>query len=330
MALAAVVVLALSPARAQTWRTAIDGQVRVAGSGSLPSDVTVRLEAAEGTYLSQQYVGTSGRFRFDGLERGLYRIVVTAEGFQTVSQEVDMSWEASKNPVIFLVPVVKKKLVPDPADTPTTTDLAAPKNARKAFEKGARALHAGRPGEATDHLAKAVAEYDCYARAHTALGVAHSMARRFDAAESAFRKAIQCDGGFLEPHLQLAVLLNAVRRYRECDKTLQQALRRFPSEWRFYYQLGIAGDGAGEYAKAEQHFLKAQEINPDVPPEFHLRLADVYVNWKKFDKARAEMEAYLRLEPNGQFAPATRQMLEHLETAGGPNPSDELAAPPQP
>jgi hypothetical protein len=70
----------LAPART------IDGRVRLVGHGPLPLDVTVRLEEAEGVYVTQQFVGNDGRFRFDDLKGNMYRIVVTARGIRQCSK----------------------------------------------------------------------------------------------------------------------------------------------------------------------------------------------------------------------------------------------------
>jgi tetratricopeptide (TPR) repeat protein len=241
---------------------------------------------------------------------------VTAKGFQTVSQEIDTHWEASRRPTIYLVPLAKKNSPQATPPTVSVTELAAPKRARKEFEKGAQALQKGKTKEAREHLEKAVAEDPCYARAQTALGVALSMQREPAAAESAFDKAIKCDAGFLEAYVQMAVLLNSQAKYKQSQAMLDEGLRRFPNEWRLHYQLGITLDGSRNYETAEKEFLKAQSLEPAVPPEFHLRLADVYLNWKKFDRAHAELEAYLRAEPNGRFAEPTRGLMHRMESEG--------------
>ena len=78
----------------------------------------------------------------------------------------------------------------------------------------------------------------------------------------------------------------------------------------------MAASGAGQFQEAEQAFLKAQSINPSLPPESHLKLADVYLGWKQYEKARAEMQAYLVAEPSGRFAGETRILMKRLESSG--------------
>jgi tetratricopeptide (TPR) repeat protein len=224
-----------------------------------------------------------------------------------------MTFGFTQQPVVCLVPIDTKKPPPLPE---TVTDLAAPKQARREFERGLRELGVGKLEEARKHLEKAVGEDPCYARAQTALGVTLTRQQQWADAESASRKSIKCDGGLLQGYLQLAVLLKSRKKYPESAAVLEQGLRQFPHEWRLHCQVGDVETAVGEYADAEQAFLKVQALNPELPAAFHLRLADVYQKWKKYDKAQAEMEAYLRADPNGQFAQATRTALREMQASG--------------
>jgi len=311
-----LIVLSTLPTRCQTESLSIQGQVRTTDGSPLPSDVAVRLEQAEGVVVARQFVGNSGRFEFSNLAVGLYRLIVTAKGYQTVSQDVDMRYLASRFPDIYLAPLVAKKTGSLSASTASATDLSAPKKAQKEYEKGERALQSGGPEQARSHLEKAVAEYPCYARAQTTLGVALSMLRQFSLAEAVFKKSIECDAGFLEAYVQLAILLNVEGKYADSKLNLEQGLGHFPDDWQLHYQLGVAYDGAKDYEKAEEEYLKAQSINPTPPAELHVKLADVYLKRKEFEKAYAEMQTYLRLAPNGEFAEETKSLMKKMESAG--------------
>jgi tetratricopeptide (TPR) repeat protein len=304
----------------------LSGQVRTADNSPLPQEVRVRLETDGGALSAQQIVSADGRFRFLTVQGNSYRIVVIAKGFETVHQEVGEEWGADHSPTIYLVPSGKK----DAPSTEAATDLAAPMQARKEYEKGSRELESGNLQEARKHLEKAVAEDPCYARAQTGLGVTLGMQHQLAAAESAFHNSIKCDGGYLEAYLQLAILLKGQKKYKDCETVLEQGLRRFPGEWRLHYQLGNAKDGSGDYEAAEREFLTAQTLNAELPTEFHLRLADLYRNWKKYDKARAEIETYLRLDPHGSMAELARQMMQQFEASGAVAPGRNQADPAKP
>lgn len=308
--------LNVPPAQCQNTSLSIQGQVRTGDGTPIPADITVRLEQAEGVVVAQQFVGTDGKFEFTELKGDLYRLVVTAKGFQTARQDVDMHFLASRFPKIYLLPPNQKESASPSSSTVSASDLAASKKARKEYEKGHAALQSGNYEEARGHLEKAIAEDPCYARAQASLGVALGMQHLFAPAESALKKSIACDAGFLEAYIQLAILLNVENNYAENEAGIQEGLRHFPSEWQLYYQLGIAERGAGQLDKAEQAYLKAQSINPAVPPEFHVKLADVLLRQKKYQKAYAEMQAYLHTDPDGRFADETKSLMRRLESSG--------------
>jgi len=290
----------------------IQGEVRMTDHKPLPSDTKVRLQQTDGRPPAEERVDSSGKFEFGELTRTAYRLTVTAEGYQTVIETIDMTFGVTQQCVVQLVPIVTKTPPPPGA----VTDLAAPKRARREFERGSRELEGGKLEAARKYLEKAVAEDPCYARAQTALGVTLTRQQQWAEAEAAFRKSIKCDGGFLEGYVQLALLLRGQEKYEECSATVAQALRLFPNEWRLHYQLGKAKQSLGDYATAEQEYLKARALNATPPPGIHLQLAVLYRSWKKYDSAQAEMEAYLRADPNGEFAELTRKMLRDLQASG--------------
>jgi tetratricopeptide (TPR) repeat protein len=297
----------------------LDGQVRTADHSPLPKNLRVILETSQGTFSDQQFPGADGRFRFLTVQGNKYRVVVTADGFQRATQNVDDDWGASHSPTIYLVPSGTRNAAPA---VDLASDQAAPKHARKEYEAGDRALQAGNFPEAQKHLERAVSEDACYARAQTALGMALAMQHQMAGAESAFTRAIQCEGGLLEPYLRLALLLKSENRYPQCASLLEQGVRRLPEEWSLHYQLGNAQAALGDYAGAEQELLKAQTLNASAPAEIHVRLAEVYRDGKQYDKARAEAATYLRLDPQGPMAEAARKMLEELRASGAVNMVD--------
>ena len=314
--LAGFLVLGVSRTLSQQRTLSIQGQVHSGNGTPLPDDVTVRLEAAEEVSVTQQYVGANGKFEFDNLKGGLYRLTVTAKGYKTATQDVDMHYFASRYPNIYLLPEDTKVAAAPSSHTVASTDLAAPKKARKEYEKGLRSLQDGNSADARSHLEKAVEDYPCYARALASLGVALCMQNQFAPAETTLRKALTCDSGYLEAYIQLAILLSAQGKFAESQADLQAALGHFPGEWQLYFQLGSAEGGAGKFAEAERAFSKAESLNPALPPEFHLKVAALYMKWKQYFQARAEMQAYLAADPTGRFSAETRNMIKRLESSG--------------
>lgn len=298
------------PGRAQGPENSIQGHVRTTTGGPLPSVVRVRLEVANNITVDQALVGSTGTFGFYNLKDEYYTVVVTAEGYQPATWQVDMHYLASRFPMVYLIPAGKKKKSPPP--DMSTTDLAAPKKAVKEYVKGHKAFEAKDLRTARAHYEKAVAMDPCYARALTELGVVQTMQHDFHAAETSLKKSIKCDGGFLEGYLQMQILLDMEKKYAEGESTLQKGLRVAPNDWRLHYGLGIERQHLGKYQQAIDEYLKAQSLSSSVPPDVHIRLADAYLELKDYNQAYTEMQTYLKVDPNGPFANQTRSMLQRL------------------
>jgi len=307
----------------------LSGQVVTYTGQTIPSGVTITLETESGERAAQTPANTEGRFELASLRKMHYRLTVTAEGFETWQQDIDLGRGANQYTVrITLTPLKRVKEVPAPA--PSLTDDQAPKTARREYEKGSRALTARHLDEARAHLEKALAEFPCYARAQTDLAVILTERRELQSAEAALRKAVQCDPGFPDAYAQLGQLLNAEKKFAESADLLQDGLRRSPSAWQFYYQLAIAHFGLKQYSQAEEEYLKVQSLNAMAPADLHVKLADVYLKESAYDKAYAQMQAYLQAEPQGRFAAKIKAIMRQMESSGALRAPPTQAAQPPP
>jgi len=277
--------------------------------------VMLRLENVGGSLVDQRVAGSDGRFEFDGLTRSQFRLRADAPGCQPLVQDVDLTG-ICENVYIDVVLSPLAKVAAPASEVSSLTDESAPKKARQEYEKGSRALQEQKLDVALEHFKKAVAQYPCYARAHTDLARVYVLQSHLPEAEAALKKSISCDGGYLEAYTRLAMLLNGTKRYAESEKVLGEGLRRAPSSWSLYYQLGTTHSGEGELEKGVEDYLKVRALKPLAPSELHVRLADLYHRMKAYDKAYAEMQAYLQDDPNGRFAARTRAVMHEMESSG--------------
>lgn len=309
------------------WQYGGGGTVRIEGRvyaerGQNISNARVHLQSEEGDELFSTAVTPAGRYEISGLRRATYQITATADGYETYQETIDLTRSGSH----LIVDIVLSPKLGGPAGPPPSlTDASAPRAARKEYEKGAKALAANRIPEARSHFAKAVEEYPCYARAETALALFFIADHEVVEAEAALKKSIQCDAGFLSASLKLGELYNLERKFPDSVRVLEDGARRDPGLSTFHYQLGAAYYGAGDNARAEEEYLRAEQLTPPPPAEIHVKLADVYSREKAYGKAYAEMQAYLRAEPTGQFAARVRKVMQQMESSGAV-PADSAAA----
>lgn len=290
----------------------ITGQVRSVQGQILRAGVEVRLETTGGTLIERQPCDSDGRYQFPGLSQANYRLVVTAEGYQPHQEDIDLT----SSPRLWTVNVYMNPLAKTESAPPSANDAAAPKDARKNYEKGVQALEGKHYGDARRHFEKALSEYPCYARAHSNLGVVAVAEHNLEEAEQNFRQAASCDAGYVDAYLKLGQLFNLEKKFLESEVALLEGSRRSPGAWQFYYELGTAQYGLGHYQEAEELYLKAQSFNADMPAEFHAKLANLYVSLGGYDRAYREMEAYLKADPQGSYAESIRKAEARMRSAG--------------
>jgi tetratricopeptide (TPR) repeat protein len=291
----------------------LQGQILTREGQVIPSGVTVSLETVQGQMMGTRIADAFGNYVFEGLAAGTYHLTVSADKFQVYEQDVDIDFRQVMYTVnVYLTPLNKTEVKVAPA----LTDEAAPRTARKEFEKGKHALDADKMPEARRHLERAVAEYPCYARAQVALAQVNLHDRNVDSAEAGFKKAIQCDGSFLDSFSELAQLYIVEKKFAESESILNQGMRLSPRAWFFRYQMGQAHYGMQKYSESVQDYLGAQALHPEMPAKFHIKLGTAYLRTNAYDKALAEFQAYLRLEPNGQYAPVARETSERMLKGG--------------
>ncbi len=298
----------------------LQGSVRVAHGGTVSQGVAVRVVDERGDTIAEQPVTTAGQFSFSFLPKRPCVVLVTGEDYEPFSQSIDLGRGAS---IFFLnvtlTPRSERQTKPSPPVA--RTDLAATKEARKEFEAGARALQSRKLRQASTHLEKAVGLYPCYARALADLGLVNIGEHKSAPAEAVLRKAIECDPDFIDSYIELGELLNADKRYAESRPVLEEGIRRSPGSWQFFYQLGVCYFGMGKDGEAEQAYLKAQSLGTNLPAEIHIKLADVYVRQKAYDKAYAQMQAYLDADSKGPFAARTKNVMSQMAAAGVVSPA---------
>jgi tetratricopeptide (TPR) repeat protein len=307
--------LQLEVALGQQSTVYLEGEVRTDAGATPSSGVKVRIETDEGNLIAEQPANSDGAFHFENLPKMNCRLVVTADGFEPHQEPLDLRYGSIQNfRNITLRPVhkVKESL----ASAPARSDDLAPKNAKREYEEAERELAAKNFDGAKAHLANAVKEFPCYARAQTDLGTILEARRDLAGAEGALKKARECDPDYIDSYIVLGHMLNSQKRFADSEPILQEGMRRSPGSWQFYYQLGVAHFGLGQYSKAQSEYQKVLELNPIPPPEFRVKLADLELKEKAYDKAYSQMQEYLKAEPNGRFAPRVKSIMEQMKASG--------------
>jgi tetratricopeptide (TPR) repeat protein len=287
--------------------------VRYANGGRPAEFVIVRLEYLRGGLINQVTTDRSGKYVFSGLNPDQYIVTAHAPGFKEARHTVDLQTATSE--------YVLLQLVPTESDSPSgTTSYATPlvanvpSEARKEFEKGRTDLLEKKKIESgLRHLEKAINLYPDFLEAQLLLGTAYMDAKRWDKAEQALRRALELEPQTAAAFFALGELYLQQGRATEAEKPILDGLK-LEDSWQGHFALGKTYWALGDATRALPHATRAHELKPDFP-QVHLLMGNVLLRQREPQRALAEFEDYLKLEPDGPFAAQTRQLVERIRQA---------------
>jgi Tfp pilus assembly protein PilF len=325
LALTALLEVYPASAMADQAKARVAGQVTTSNGKTIPFGVNVELQAPGGQTAGKQPADSSGHFKFDYVPKKDYTLLVTADGYQPATQDVDLRYGDQLFVTIRLTPL-DHKLKEDRGTVTSVEDLKVPAHAKRQYIKGDRAFKAQNYSAAKRFFEQAVQEYPCYAQAQLELATVLITTKQTAHAETALKKAIQCVPTYLDAYVELSQLFNAEKRYDETSKLLQPAIEHSPDTWQLRYQMGVAHYGMKQYETAERDFLVVRSLNRTPPSILRIKLADVYLKKSDFSKAYAEMQSYLREQPDGRFAPKIKTVIQKMKADGLVSPDSPPTA----
>jgi tetratricopeptide (TPR) repeat protein len=287
------------------------GQVRFVESGLPANRISVRLERFGGGLIDQMDTDSGGRFRFANLARGYYKVIVNSPGFHSVQQDADLQ-------VVFRAYLVFE-LTSDKSGTMNLIDVIdarAPADAREELVRGREALGKKSYSEAIEHLQKAIASYPAFYEAHLLLGTAFVDQREWREAETAFHRALELKTSSAAALLALGEVYWRQNRYDEAEQSLLAGLKLDDKSWHGYFTLARLYSDRDNIAKAAPAIGHTLQLKPDFA-EAHLLAGNILLKINQRERALAEYQEYLRLEPKGEFAAQARDLVQQLGTAIG-------------
>lgn len=199
--------------------------------------------------------------------------------------------------------------------TISVTTALAPRDAKKAMEKGQNALRKEKLEEAQKQFQKAVEIYPKYAVAWAERGRVQERLNDLDGARKSFRMALEADEKLVTPYLELASMASREEKWQEVSDYTERALKLNPVDFpqayllnsmsNFYLKkMDIAEKSArqGLDHDAEHRFPKMNEV-----------LGAVLVEKKDFAGAAEQYRKYLRYAPEGSNTAMARKQLADIE-----------------
>jgi hypothetical protein len=233
---------------------------------------------------------------------------VILTGSQLMGRVVDVG-------TIVLHPISKVQ-----GTTVSVTSLQAPKDAKKAMERGEKALRKAKLGEAEASLQDAVAIYPGYATAWFSLGRIYQQQNRIQDARNAFSKAREADGNFVLPYVELARLAALEKNWQETADLTDRALTLNPLDIPDGFFLNsLAYFNLKNFDAAERSARKAQRLDSlHRLPLKHLILASILRQKQDLAGEAEQLRFYLKYAPQAANAGQIQARLIELEKIVGP------------
>jgi len=201
--------------------------------------------------------------------------------------------------------------------TVSVVSLAAPKEARKAYEKGVEALKKNKPEDARKDFEKAVNVYPDYAAAWCELGRLELAAGDAETARGSFNQAVKADPKFVTPYLEISTIeLRAQRWHALADVTDRiLKLNAFDYPQSFYYNA-VANYYLKRMDQAEKSAREAERLDTrhQIASNWHL-LGVILAQRQDYAGAAEQFRNYLKLAPEASDAENVRTKLAQVEKA---------------
>jgi tetratricopeptide (TPR) repeat protein len=203
------------------------------------------------------------------------------------------------------------------------TTLQAPKDAKKAYERGTILLKKKKAAEAAEEFAKAVAIYPKFADALLQLGEIYNDQGRSDEAATLFQQAIDADPQLIPPYFQLALIAGRKQDWKRMAEWSDRALALNAYEYpAAYYFNAVANYNLQKLDVAEKNARAARRLDSQYHiPKIDLLLANVLLQRNDYAGAAAQLRSFLKYVPSGDEASMARQLLGQTESklAAAPN-----------
>jgi len=291
-------------------------QVMDASASSTPSG---QLSGSLGNGLGgSSNLGSSGvgNNRYDSLNLGDCDLQAQLSGYQSDRVSLGLR-RALDNPdvgTIVLYPMDRTL-----GGTVSVKTLAAPEDARKAYEKAGKELQKEKVNwkKVSKELEKAVEVYPEFASAWNMLGEARMQLNDRSGATEAFQKALEADAQYANPYIGLSLMAIEEEQWENAAQFSGQGLKLSPSHVGLHYFSALANSPLGNIDIAE----RSARLVLDSPqgrnyPLAHYVLGFVMSQRGDFQTAAAEYRQLVDSQPKSQLSGKLEMLLADWEQQG--------------
>jgi len=199
--------------------------------------------------------------------------------------------------------------------TISAVSLAAPKDAKKAYDKGMDALKKKKFADAQASFEKAIELYPKYSLAWYELGRLRIAEDQLDIARGSFDEAVKADPKFVLPYLSLSLLDMQAKRWQQLADVTETTVKLDPFGYpQAFFFNSVANFNLRNLEAAEKSALQAERLDTrhQFPKVSHL-LGLIMADRKDWAGAAQRFKEYLTLAPKASDADAVRAQLAQVE-----------------
>jgi tetratricopeptide (TPR) repeat protein len=307
------------------------GVVSDATSHARLDGARLELDSTRGPSVGTFFSADGGNFLFSHVPAGTYNLVVQKDGYQTVSERVELF-----NSDLGFRVELRRTAEAEATDgkgpgTVSVRELSIPHKAHESMEKGLALLYGKSDYRGSlKPFEEAIQEYPDYYEAYAQMGVAYM--KLADAAESekAFQKSIEVSHEkYQEGYLGLAELDLNAHRFADAETFARKAVEIDSNSWQANSQLARALVELHRPSEAETSAVAAVKLKPD-NATVYLVLANIHIQLQNDRALLDDLNNYIRLAPAGPFAEQARKQRDELQRFLAASPKPPAASSPAP
>jgi tetratricopeptide (TPR) repeat protein len=199
--------------------------------------------------------------------------------------------------------------------TTSATSALAPKDAKKAFDKGLESVKKNNPDEAQKSFQKATETYPRYAAAWFELGRIYEQRDHFVEARNAYNQAITSDDRYINPYERLYMMAFNESKWQEVADITDRVAHLNPYDYpQAYYYNAVANLKLEKYDAAEKSAREAVKLDAKRQnPKANYVLGVILTQKRDYTAAAECLRAYLKDAPNAPDADRVKKLLAEVE-----------------
>lgn len=250
--------------------------------------------------VARQTVSSTGRYRFNNLQSGIYDLVVELENVEVARIRVELISPLSIDRREDITLELRGPGVSSAKPASISVEdyyQRTPAN-QKLFERAQAATDKKKYLEAAGLFNELLANDPKDFQAWTELGTVHLMEQKPTEAEMAYANAIDIRPKFFLGLMNLGRVRMMQKNFEGAISPLSVAVEVKPTSAEANYRLGESYLQIKKGSKAVGYFYEALKLDPMGKADAHLRLATLYNAVGMKDKAAIEYEEFLKKKPD--------------------------------